>query len=278
MRARLKHWGAASVLVLATSASLVACGGDEGGTKGDASGVGTSSGTALTEENFFEEITRAQVKAGTSHVTMELAAGRQKITAEGDLKLGDSAGETAMAMKLDTGQESMGSLEMRLVDSVFYLNFGPMTQNKFAKIDLADSTSPIARQYRELIDSVDPVKQLEQFKGAVTSFEKKGDPVELDGVATQPYTVVVDPSKVDRLKSSGAPLPKKLTYTMFVGPDNLPRRLVSELPDTGGAGPSSLTMNYSKWGQDVQITAPPKSEVSDEDLLRQMTGGSSKPS
>jgi hypothetical protein len=276
MRTRLKRWSAASVLVLAASASLVACG-DGGDTTGDSSGVGTPSGTALTEGNFFEEITKAQVKAGTSHVAMDLAAGGRSVKANGDIKLGDSAGETAMAMKVETGQQGMGALEMRLVDNVFYLNFGPMTENKFARIDLADKSNPISRQYGELIDSIDPVKQLEQFKGAVTSFEEKGDAVELDGVEAQPYTVVVDPSKIDRLKDSGAPLPKKLTYTMYVGPDNLPRRLISKLPDTGGSGPSSLTMDYSKWGQDIAIVAPPKSQIS-RDMFRQMPGEKNSPS
>jgi hypothetical protein len=270
MRQRLKHWSVAAVLVLATSASLVACG-DEGGTKGDSSGVGTT-GTSLTKENFFTEITKAQVKASTAHVTMDLKTRGQSVTSDGDIKLGDSAGETAMAMKIETGQKGMGALDLRLVDNVFYLNIGPMTQNKFARIDLADRTNPISRQYRDLIDSIDPVKQLEQFEGAVTSFEKTGDPVELDNVQAQPYTVVVDPSKIERLKSSGAPLPKKLTYTVYVGPDNLPRRLVSKRPDTGGSGPSSLTMDYSKWGENITIDAPPKSQITDKDMLRKMLG------
>ena len=59
---------------------------------------------------------------------------------------------------------------------------------------------------------------------------------------------------------------------MYVGPDNLPRRLVSKMPDTGGSGPSSLTMDYTKWGQDITIEAPPKSQITDKDMLRKMLG------
>ena len=49
------------------------------------------------------------------------------------------------------------------------------------------------------MDQMDPSKQLEQFKTAVTSFEKKGEPKTLDGVKAQPYVVVVDTSKIDAL-------------------------------------------------------------------------------
>ncbi len=277
MRERLKHWSAVSALVLATGASLVACS-DDGGKNGDASGVGTASDTVLTQENFFEEVTKAQIKAGTSHVVMSLTSAGQEIKADGDVRLGDSVADTALVMRLDTGKQGLGSLEMRLVDRIFYLNFGPMTQNKFAKVDLTDDSNPIGRQYGDLVDSIDPIKQLEQFKGAVTSFEKQGDPIELDGVQAQPYRVEVDPSKVEQYKDSGAPLPKKLSYTMYIGPDNLPRRLRSELPDVAGSGPTSVTMDYTKWGESVSISAPKESEISDKDFLSQLGGGTPSPS
>ena len=55
-------------------------------------------------------------------------------------------------------------------------------------------------------------------------------------------------------------LPETLTYTMFIGPDNLVRRLTSEVDD------SSVAVTYSQWGKPVDVQAPPAGEISDKDL------------
>ncbi|TXL58022.1 hypothetical protein [Aeromicrobium terrae] len=279
MRSRLKHWTAVTTVVLVASVSLAACGDkDDDGTKGsgDSSSVGSSADTTLTKDNVFAELTKAQTKAGTSHIDMNVEVAGQAIKAKGDVKIGQSADDTAMGMTMDTGQAGAGTLEMRLVDKIFYLNFGPMTQNKFVKIDLTDKDNPIGKQYGDLLDNIDPSKQLDQIKGAVKSFEKKGAAKELDGVKAQPYAVVVDTSKVEAFKAAGADaakLPKTLTYTMYVGPDNLLRRLISEIPNIAGAGATTLTIDYSKWGEDVSIEKPKASDISDKDPFAQLGQG-----
>jgi hypothetical protein len=53
---------------------------------------------------------------------------------------------------------------------------------------------------------------------------------------------------------------------MFVGPDNLPRRMVTEL-----AG-AETTIDYSKWGEPVDIKAPPAKDVSDQDVSSLLSG------
>jgi hypothetical protein len=272
MRERLRHWSVVSVLVLAVGGTLVACG-DKDDSK--AGGTGGTSGATLTKSTFVDELTQAQKKAGSSHVTMRFDVAGQKVKADGDLKVGDTASDTAMALTMNTGQAGMGSIEMRLVDSVFYLNFGPMTQNKFAKIDLKDKNNPIGKQYGDLVENLDPAKQVEQFKGAVTSFEQKGKTLELDGVTAKPYVITLDPSKIKAAADAKAATPKKLTYTMYVGPDNLPRRLISDVPGIAGSGSSTLTMDYSKWGEDVTIETPKKSEITEKDFLSQLGAPSS---
>lgn len=276
MRARLKHWTAVTALVLAAGGSLAACNDKDDASKaGDSSNVGSSSGTTLTKDNVFTVVTKAQAEAGTSHIDMDVQVAGQAIKAKGDVKIGKTSDDTAMAMTMDTGQAGAGSLEMRLVNEVFYLNFGPLTQNKFAKIDLKDENNPIGKQYGDLLDNIDPSKQLDQLKGAVTSFEKKGAVKELDGVKAQPYAIVVDTSKIESFKAAGAGanVPKTLTYTMYVGPDNLPRRLISEIPDIGGSGPTKLTIDYSQWGEDVSIDEPKASQISDKDPFSQLGQG-----
>lgn len=274
MRARLKQLTAVTAVVLLAGVSLVACGGKD---DSNADGVGESSGTTLTKANFFEELTQAQTKEGTSHVVMDMSIAGQKLKAEGDLKVGDTAADSAMAMTMDTGQSGMGSLEMRLVDQVFYLNFGPLTSNKFAMIDLTDENNPIGKQFSDIVGNLDPAQQFKQFEKAVTGFEQKGQPRTLDGVKAKPYVVTVDTSKIPNAADVPGGMPKTLQFTVFVGPDNLPRRQVSELPAIGGAGGGSVTIDFSKWGEEVSITKPKKSEITDKDFLSQF-GGAPTPS
>ena len=261
MRERLKHLTAVTALALVAGLSLVACTGDKDG---------ESSGETLTKTNFFDEVLQAQAKAGTSHIAMNLEVGGQTIKADGDIQVGKTAADTAMAMTMETGQSGMGALEMRLVEEVFYLNFGPMTSNKFAKIDLNDESNPIGKQFGDILGNVDPAQQLRESKGAVKTFEQKGKAIELDGVKAQPYVIGVDPSKIKSAKGASESLPKTVEYTMYVGPDNLPRRLVSDLPAVAGAGAGKSTIDFSKWGEEVSITKPKASEITDKDFFSQL--------
>jgi hypothetical protein len=153
---------------------------------------------------------------------------------------------------------------MRLVDQVFYMNMGQMTQGKYLKIDLTDENSPLAKQFGQILEQMDPAKQLDQFNGAVTSFEKGGDPKTIDGVKAQPYLVKVDTSKIkafmDLPESAAGSMPDSIDYTIYVGSDSLMRRIEFEL-----AG-SKSTVDYTKWGEPVEIKAPAASEISDKDL------------
>lgn len=247
--------------VAAMSLMLTGCGNN------DLAGKATAvTGTQLTSANFISEITAAQSKAETSHIDMSIGASGQKISAVGDIEVGSSAVGTKAAIKLDMGSTGMGSLEMRLIDKAFYLNLGPMSQNKFAKIDLTDTSNPISAEYGKILDQLDPSNQLEQFKAAMSSIKKKGDTIKLDGVKAQPYEIILDTSKLSGISAlgQGATIPKEVTATMFVGPDNLPRRLTTDV-----AG-SSVTMNYSKWGEAVDIKAPPADQITDKNPLKQL--------
>lgn len=271
MRTGLKKWTAASAVVLVGAFGLTACGSDEADGGGDTSVVGEEADTELTQENFFQEITAAQLEAGTSHVVMQVGAEGQEFSAEGDIISGETAEDTAMAMTMDLGQ-SAGQVEMRLVDNVFYMNFGPMTQNKFAEIDLEDENNPLGQQFGSIVDNVDPAQQLEQLEGSVTGFEQNGDAIELDGVQATPYEVTVDSSALTEGMGAAAEdlpegsLPEEITYSMFVGPDNLIRRMVIDVAGT------ATQLDFTKWGEDVTIEKPADDEISDEDPFGQLGG------
>ena len=256
-------------LVLAVAAAslvLTGCGSKEDAKKpsGDKTTVAASSGTDLTKANFISTVTAAQQKAKTSHVTMDMSAASQKINATGDVEVGATVADTKVSMKMDLGSLGGGSMEMRLVDKTFYINMGAISNNKFAKLDLTDKSNPLTAQYGGLLDQLDPSKQLEQLKGAVRSVEKKGAAITLDGVKAQPYEMTVDTTKLKDLKGAGAQVPDTITYTMFIGPDNLPRRFTFDLMG------SKATMDYSKWGESVDIKQPAKDQITDSSFLDQL--------
>ena len=254
----------AAVLLFA-GLTLSACGDkDNGGSDTKSTSSSAASDKELDAETFFTTLIEEQGKAGSAHTAMTIGFGGQSIKADGDTKFGKTVADTAMSMDMDMGSAGPGTMKMVMADGVLYMNFGQVTKGKYAKLDLKDESNPFGKQFSQLADQMDPSKQLEQFKTAVTSFEKSGEPKQLDGVKAQPYKIELDTSKIDALSElpggAAANVPKTITYVMYLGSDNLLRRMTA---DVGG---SKTQVDFSKWGEPVDIKAPPASEVSDEDL------------
>jgi hypothetical protein len=275
MSHRLRPAIAALAIVLA-GAALTACG-DKGDSKPDASSTKTTSaaasGTTLTRTSFFTTVSAAQLKAGSAHMTMVIGAGGQTIKADGDVKMGKTLAENAASMTMESAAAGLGSLKMILTDGIFYLNFGKMTDNKYVKLDLKDKNNPLTAQFGQLFDQMDPSKAFQQYEAALKSFDKKGSPVQIDGVKAQPYQVVLDTSKIaafaDLPSSAAKNIPSTLTYVMYVGSDNLMRRISYDL-----AG-SKSQVDYSKWGEPVDIKAPAAGDITDKSIS-QLLGGAPK--
>ena len=251
-----------ATVALLVGLTLSGCGDkDSGGTTTD-SKPSKGDDVALTASNFSQVLADAQTKAKTSHVDMTIGVGGQSIKAQGDVEVGSNPADSSMTMTMDMG--SSMKLDMRLVDQVLYMNMGQLTEGKYLKIDLNDKSNPLAKQYGEIMDQMDPAKQVDDLKEAVSSFKKAGEPKTIDGVKAQPYLIEVDTSKMAAFKElpaeAAGSIPDKIVYTMYVGPDQLLRRMEFEL-----AGAKS-SIDYSKWGESVDIKAPSGAEVSDKDL------------
>ncbi|MGI8954673.1 MAG: hypothetical protein ACR2FL_08905 [Nocardioidaceae bacterium] len=257
IRTRLAALGAAALLALS------GCGSAEDATSDQTQSTAGASTEALTADSFVSTLSDAQSSAETTHVQIKIGASGQEITAEGDVAVGSDPADTQMAMTMDMGSMGAGGAEMRLVDQVFYMNLGPLTENKFAKIDLSDPNNPLGQSFGDLVGQLDPSKSVEDLEGAITSVEKSGSPETLDGVQAQPYEVVVDSTKIADASglagSTGVSLPDELTFTFWVGSDNLPRKLTSDM------GESTIEATFTKWGDDVSIEAPPADEISKQD-------------
>ena len=273
---------AAAALVLA--GTVTACGGDDSdGAQDEATASDSASpddsddtdapsddgddqaadgGADLTEANFATTLVSAQSEADTVHLTGTFGSGQQALAMDGDMQTGDPD-DLAMDVQLEVPQLGSG-VRMILLDQTVYMNLGQPTGNKYAEIDLSDPSDPLGQQFGPLLDTADPGRSIAALDEGMQTLDKVGG-AQLDGVATTQYRAVVDTEKA--LAASGvsenmppqaaAQLPKTLTYDVWVGDDDgLIRKMSFDL-----LGQSS-ELTFSDWGEDVEIEAPPASEIS----------------
>ncbi|MGA9714673.1 MAG: hypothetical protein WBQ48_02465 [Aeromicrobium sp.] len=241
-----------------SSALLVGCGEKEEAARGNSSSDDVAA-AALTKENFGSTIGDAMIASGSAHLSMSGTIMGQELAAEGDHKIGKTLADHQLGL---TMQVLGMDVEMRLFDEVVYVNLGPLTQSMFATIDLNDSSNPLVEQFGGMVDQADIAAQLENVKSAISGFEKAGEPETIDAVIAQPYTVTLDPTK---LAEGQERIPKSLKSTFYVGPDNLPRRLLIEVQG------QTLTLDLSKWGESVSIEKPADDEITEFDVGRVAT-------
>ncbi|GAA1314346.1 hypothetical protein ACFSWE_13680 [Leucobacter albus] len=223
-------------------------------------------GGELTKENFAERIEKAQLNAGSAHMTMQLGDSVDGAL-EADIVLDKDPKKIQMQMSMDvSGMTS----DIRLVDGKMFMNMGELSQNKF--LDM--STMPGgAGDISAMIDQVNPGSQVGGFSAALTDFVADPKGPEIDGVKTTQLTLTLDTRKlfeaqaqtqegvdIDTLVST---LGETIVYDMFIGSDDLPRRIV--MPNAGGVGTG--TVEYSKWGEPVKVEAPAADELADASAL-----------
>lgn len=219
---------------------------------------------ALTLANFASTTSQAQTDAHTVHLDADLGIQGESMTMSGDLEVGDSVEDTSFALDMDAGDLG-DDFSMILVDEMLYMNAGEMTDGKFIEIDLRDESNPMGDLYSQLASQTDPAAIMRAFKGAIEDLETVGLE-EIDGTTTTHYRVVVDARKAlaktlgkDLPSSSLGSLPKTMTYDIWVDEDNLPRRLEYDMMGT------TMVLDFTKWGEPVDIEAPAPSEISDQD-------------
>ena len=162
-----------------------------------------------------------------------------------------------------TGAQAM---EMILVDKAMYMksaSFG--TGDKWLKIDLSDPSS----LFGMIGKATDPEVMFEAME-APKKLELVGSE-DVDGVETNHYRITMDPTQyLEAMEFPAAMadmLPKELVTDMWVDADNLPRKFTQtvEVQAPGGGAPTSSTTEgtYADFGTDVEIEAPPASEVTE---------------
>ncbi|MBM9463523.1 hypothetical protein JL108_08670 [Aeromicrobium sp. YIM 150415] len=247
--------------------SLSACTDDtpeSGSRSGSTEAVGEDRGVELAEDDFVEEISSAQLEAGTVQVTTTTSIGGQELVLEGYSALAKDPDEKAAVLSMDVSALGMAGdepMDLRMVDQKVYVNLGETTDGKFYRVDLAQEDDPMGAELAGMLEQADPLRQFEVLGAAATEISSEGDGGEIDGVATTRYVLSVDPAAMYEAQGFGVDegMPEAFDYILYVGVDHLPRRMEIEVP---GAGTS--TVEWSEWGQDVVIDVPDDDQITDE--------------
>lgn len=211
----------------------------------------------LTQDNFAERISKAQLKAGSAHVSMSTAG---TVTSEGDMQLAADPSKISMAM---TMQLPTGQAETRIVEGVMFMNLGEISQNKF--VDL--SQSAMKDQFAGSVNQINPEMQLKSFAAAVESFKAEPGTEQIDGVEVTQVSLTLNTEKLfsanpltqAQAGELAAMVGPSIEYVMYVGADDLPRRI--SIPAMGPS--AAMEMNYSAWGEPVTIEAPAADQLVD---------------
>jgi hypothetical protein len=271
---------AVALSAFALAITLGACGDNAGSNDDAGGGNGGNGGGGTVAANSLADLAKSigdkTAETNTAHVKINADAAGQQITGDGDVKF--AAQDVAMNMDMTTPE---GSMSMVFVDSVFYIKLPQELEpgKSWVKIDTNDD-NPIAKALggmtEQMSKNADPRAALQEFEksGEITDSKEET----LDGQKTTHYTITVDveklaanqtdPTAKQALEQSIQAGMKDFPVDMWVNEDDLPVRFKMDMPtpDPSGSGANTtvkMQMDYSEWGEPVEITAPPAGEVAE---------------
>ena len=251
----------AAALILPAVLATAACGKQAEPTPGAstpaaASSAATSDAVSTSAQPYQDKAALiAGLKSGastatTAHVAMDMEAAGQSITMEGDTKV--DATNPAMKVSMDMGSQM--KLQMLLVDKKVYMKGMPgIPDGKWAVVD---SSSEVGKQMESSLAQADPTKMYDQFEQGVTGVKPLGEDT-VDGDKTYKYELTLDTKAMgESLPTDGsAKLPDTITYLAWVDEANHLRKVTFDIMG------SKATMTMSKYGEPVDITAPPAAQT-----------------
>ncbi len=216
----------------------------------------TTGGGTIDPKQFAADLAAGFDASTTATTDIKVTSAGTAMSATGAVDYtGDSP---SMAMKMSMPSLGSGQIDMRLIGSVMYISM-PMldSSGKFFKIDLNDPSNPLGDSVGDL-SSFDPQSTLKLFSKNVSKVVLVG-PDTVDGTQTEHYRVTASGKGLaDSLggATGGATLPKSLTYDIWLDGDKRMRKMTADLGKS-----SSMEMQMSGWGDPVEISAPPASQV-----------------
>lgn len=222
----------------------------------------TPAGEDVEPAAFVEDLQAGLKASTTAKMTMQLNMGGQAINADGAVDYTTTPPNMAMTMQSPAMADQ--SIEMRLVDKVLYMNMGQMTNNKFVSYDLSDADN-LPPGMGQLTNTLNPLAAINSFEDGIKSVVFVGDE-DVDGEQLGHYEVTVDTSKIDQFKDlpTQAQLPDDATYDLWLDDQNRMRKMTMKVES---GTPINTEVKFSKWGESVDIAAPPASDVVDGSKL-----------
>jgi hypothetical protein len=259
MRTRLGSIGRSTALALTAAVVFGAggCGDQEARGPGYARAdnvVKTDGAKPLSFDQLWAASTKATRQARTARLAITVT-GQMTMRATGAVSYAPGVQRTEFRMSLP--QAGGKKVTERSIGSKIYLQMPGITPpGKFVVLDLADKSSPLAKQFGALAEQADPLAGLKALKPSVKSFERVGHG-SIRGVEVDHYQMVVDAQQA--LKATGLPAPKAmpptLTYDLWVDAKTLPRRMSFQ------AAGSTIEIAVSAYGAPVHIERPAAADL-----------------
>ncbi len=232
----------------ATAATTPAA--DASATTSAASG-GTNGAAPTDKASFIAALKASTADVKTVHVSMGLDGAGQTMSMEGDSRTDPKN----PAVKLTMSASGL-DLDMVVIDKKIYIK-GIPGQGDAKRWQVFDENSTIGKQFAGSAGKLDPTTMYADFDKAVTRVKPLGSET-VDGEQLEKYELTLDTTKmagVTALPDASAKLPATLTYTAWLDADNRMRRVVFDISGV------KATMKLSKYGEAVDITAPPAAQV-----------------
>lgn len=208
-----------------------------------------AAGDEVDPADFVDLYAAAFEKASTTRMAMTFG-GALEIRAEGVADFSSSPPRLKISMQNPASRQDM---TMVLSDEVMYVQVAP---EQWVRYDLSDPTGPMAG----LTGQLDPSAMIETFGEGVTAATYVGEE-EVSGETMEHYRIEVDTAAMLEGTDTppGAGLPEATTFEIWFDGDGLFRRMSADLGPTAG----TFEATYDDWGEPVDITVPPKSQVMD---------------
>lgn len=241
--------------------------GSTGAATGAAEGEAAENGyVTVSAADFVERSTAAQAATSSMRYTASFsgpgaeAQNMAGTTMEGAIQTGETVADSAIQMSMDI---EGGAFEMILVDGEFYMNMGPITQDKYLHVSGEDASAEELGDMMTALEQADILGQTKAMEGAVTEVTEVGTET-IHGVETHHYSVTIDLSKAKDLDSLGVDQGMvedlgTMQFEYFLDDDDVTHRTVSTIGD--GDDKLVVTTDITDHGEPVEVTAPPADQT-----------------
>lgn len=246
----------AGAAVLATGA----CGTSDSKGTAAQSAAPPKAGTVVQAASFTPRLQAAMKNARTMHLTMNVTTGSVPgVSGEGDVSMVDGVSEH---LTMKAGQMPM---EIVFKDQAIYLKSSAMPVGGKWIVAREGGTDALSKQMAPMFAQIKQMRPDQQVTNYAVADQKVVGQETVDGVATTHYTS--SPSAAAITKSLSPSLAATLSgkdltdikVDLWVDAQDHPRKVVSSMKLKGQ--PIETTLELSKFGEPVTITAPPAAQT-----------------